>query len=326
VKIEPKVSSKETIETGELRSFVQVADLRSVTRAARELGVSKSTVSKTLSALEVRLGSSLLERSSRRIEITLTGQMLLERARSVLLELDRLADDVRELQDAVRGQLTVAAPPDLGALLTAEFFPRFLARYPDVRLALRLAYGYVDLQDPSLDVGIRIGTVHDERLVARTIGTVERILVASPRFARTHPLESPAELATCPALTFQDSADPYRWQLQNRQGKLAEVTVSGPLATRNFPALLRAAEADLGVTLVPELLAHESLQRKTLVSVLPAWRQPDAPILLVYRVGHQKLRRVRAFIDFAQEQLAASPSLLPLRPGRAPAKRKLSTP
>lgn len=305
---------------------MRVADLRSVTRTAAELGVSKSTVSKTLSALEARLGSPLLERSSRRIEVTLAGQMFLERARSVLLELDRLTEDVRELQDAVRGQLTVAAPPDLGALLTAEFFPRFLARYPDVRLALRLAYGYVDLQDPSLDVGIRIGAAQDERLVARQIGNVERILVASPRFARTHRLETPAELATCPALTFQDSTAPFSWRLQNRQGKLAEVSVSGPLATRNFPALLRAAEADLGVALVPELLAYESLQRKTLVTVLPAWRQLDAPILLVHRVGHQKLRRVRAFLDFAEEQLSASPSLVPLRLDRVPTKQKRGKP
>ena len=307
MKFERNVSLKETIDAGALRVFVRVAELRSVTRAARELGVSKSMVSKTLAGLEEQLGSVVLERTSRRIEVTQAGQMLLERARSVLLELDRLTQDVRELKDTVRGQLTITAPPDLGALLTAGLFARFLARYPEVRLALRLDYGFADLQDPSLDVGIRIGSVQDERLVARTVGSVERILLASPRFARAHRLETLEDLMNCPALVFADTTGPFRWNLKNERGKAVEVTVSGPLAARSFPALLRAAEAHLGVALVPELLAEEALKKKKLVTVLPGWRQLDAPILLVHRVGQQKLRRVRAFLDFAQEDLRRAP-------------------
>ena len=307
MKTEPTVSLEETLDANHLRLFVKAAELRSVTRAARVFGVSKSTVSKSLTALEEQLGSALLERTSRRIEITPAGQLLLDRARSVLLELDRLSDDVRELTDVVRGQLTVAAPPDLGALLTTDVFARFLERYPEVRLALRLDYGFADLQDPSLDVAIRIGTVQDERLVARPVGTVERILVASPRFARSHRLETPHDLTTCPALVFSDNAAPFRWSLRSARGKVADVNVSGPLAARNFPVLLRAAEAHLGVALVPELLVREELKRKRLVNVLPEWRQVDAPILLVHRVGQQKLRRVRAFLDFVHHELNAAP-------------------
>lgn len=307
MKTEHTVSLKETIGASDLRVFVKAAELRSVTRAAHAFGISKSTVSKTLAALEEQLGSVLLERTSRRVEITPAGQLLLERARSVLLELDRLSEDVRELADVVRGQLTVAAPPDLGALLTTDLFARFLARYPQVRLALRLDYGYVDLQDPSLDVGIRIGGVQDDRLVARKVGDVERVLVASPRFARGHRLETPHDLTTCPALVFADTTGPFRWRLQNERGKPAEVTVSGPLAARSFPTLLRAAEAHLGVALVPELLAQAELRSKRLVKLLPAWRQVDAPILLVHRVGQQKLRRVRAFLDFVHDELSARP-------------------
>lgn len=306
MKIERTVSLRETIRTDDLRIFVKAAELRSVTRAAQAFGVSKSMVSKTLTELEERFGSALLQRTSRRIDITLAGQMLLDRARSVLLELDRLTEDVRELTDVVRGQLTVAAPPDLAALLTADLFARFLAHYPEVRLVLRVDYGYADLQDPSLDVGIRIGGVQDERLVARKVGDVERILVASPRFARAHRLETPHDLTTCPALVFAETTAPFRWSLQSDKGKVTDVTVSGPLAARSFPVLLRAAEAHLGVALVPELLVREELRRKRLVAVLPAWRQLDAPILLVHRVGQQKVRRVRAFIDFVQAELDAA--------------------
>lgn len=307
MKAERTVSLEATIDANDLRIFVKTAELRSVTRAAHAFGVSKSTISKTLAALEEQLGSGLLERTSRRIDITPAGQLLLDRARSVLHELDRLSADVRELTDVVRGQLTIAAPPDLGALLTAGLFARFLTRYPDVRLALRLDYGFADLQDPSLDVGIRIGSVQDERLVARKVGDVVRVLVASPRFARSHRLETPDDLTTCPALVFAETTAPFRWRLQNERGKPAEVTVSGPLAARSFRTLLRAAEAHLGVALVPELLAQAELRSKRLVTVLPAWRQLDAPILLVYRVGQQKLRRVRAFLDFVQEELSVAP-------------------
>lgn len=307
MKNERTVSLEETLDANDLRVFVKTTELRSVTRAARAFGVSKSTVSKTLTALEEQLGSRLLERTSRRIDVTPAGQLLLERARSVLLELDRLSADVRELTHVVRGQLTVAAPPDLGALLTADLFARFLVRYPEVRLALRLDYGYADLQDPSLDVGIRIGGVQDDRLVARKVGDVVRVLVASPRFARTHPLETPRDLESCPALVFADTTAPFRWRLQNARSKPAEVTVSGPLAARSFPTLLRAAEAHLGVALVPELLAQAELESKRLVTVLPAWRQLDAPIWIVHRVGQQKLRRVRAFLDFVHDELSARP-------------------
>lgn len=303
----PKVSLQETLDAADLRVFVKAAELLSVTRTAQVFGVSKSKVSKTLAALEEHLGCALLERTSRRVEITPAGQLLFERASSVLLELDRLSGDVRELTNVVRGQLTIAAPPDLGALLTADLFARFLASYPEVRLALRLDYGYVDLQDPSLDVGIRIGGVQDDRLVARKVGHVERILLASPRFAHSRQLHTPQDLATCPALVFAETTAPLRWSLTNERGKKAAVTVAGPLAARSFPTLLRAAEAHLGVALVPELLAQEALRSKRLVNVLPAWRQLDAPILLVHRVGQQKLRRVRAFLDFFKNELSAAP-------------------
>lgn len=293
------MSLEETIEARELRLFQRVAELKSVTRTAEEFRLTKSTVSKALSALEAKLGVALLERSSRRIEVTRAGELLLGRARSLVAELDGLAQDVRELQDEVRGQLTVAAPPDLGALFAESLFPAFLAEYPGLHLSLVLDYGFADLQDPAIDVAIRVGSVRDERLVARAIGRVVRILVASPAFARARPMSSPKDLEAHPALVFSEGPSLVPWRLSNGRRNV-EVMVSGPLRARSLPVLVRAAAAGLGVALVPELLAHEALQSGRLTRILETWSQSDAQILLVHRFGQHRLRRVAAFIEFAK--------------------------
>jgi DNA-binding transcriptional LysR family regulator len=306
VKLESNVSLEETIDTTDLRLFARVAELRSVTRAADELGVSKSTVSKSLSALERRLGVRLLERTSRRVALSEPGQVMLARARSILSELDALTTDLRELRDGVRGRLTIAAPPDLATVLMSDVFPAFLTEFPDLKLSLRVSYSHVDLQDPVLDVAIRIGEVGDDRLVARPVGRIRRILVASPSFARRARLRAPKDLENVQALVFSEETPAAEWALQQEQ-KRVSVAVSGQICAHSFPVLIRAAEVGLGVALIPELLVRPSIEQGTLVRVLPEWLQGDAAITLVHRVGHSRLRRVEAFLRFFERALRNHP-------------------
>lgn len=298
--IERTVSPEETIDARELRVFLRVAELKSVTRAAFELRLAKSSVSKIISALEERMGVRLLERTSRRVEPTQAGQLLQRRARSLVEELDRLVADVREMQNEVRGQLTVAAPPDLAALVTRTLLPSFIRAHPGLRVALRADYGFADLQDPAIDVSIRVGSVRDDRLVARPIGLVRRILVASPEYARAHPLHKPTDLSQHSALVFAEESTPLPWMLTSGRRR-TEVSVSGSLCARSFPVLLAAAEAGLGVTLVPVVLAQPLIRSGRLVQVLEQWGQEDAPILLVYRFGQHQVRRVAVFIEYVKQ-------------------------
>src|SRR5690606_22398117 len=150
-----------------------------------------------------------------------------------------------------------------------------------------------------LDVAIRIGSVQDDRLVARSVGHVVRVLVASPSFARRARLTCPEQLGEQPALIFSDDVPAANWTVTAGR-KRATVAVRGRLCARSFPVLLTAAEAGLGVALVPELIARGLLEQGRLVRVLPEWSQQDAAILLVHRVGHSKLRRVAAFLEFTR--------------------------
>ena len=199
-----------------------------------------------------------------------------------------------------------SAPPDLGAHLCGGVFPRFLQRHPDVSIQLALDYGYADLLDPSFDVGFRIGDVHDDRLVAKQVGLVERVLVASPAFLRKHRLRTPADLSRAPALIFGDGPPIGSFTLTNGQREVS-VPVRGQLSARSFPALLRAAEAGMGVAFTPLIVAQSQLRAGTLERVLPRWQPPSGPILLVYRPGHHRIRRVAALIAFASEPKTGIP-------------------
>ena len=294
------VLKRETIELRALRIFERTARLRGVTAAAEELGLPKSAVSKAVSRLEERLAVTLLERSSRRVSLTEAGRVLLARCDSLLAEAEAIAGAVREVQDEVRGGLVVAAPPDLGAHLCGTLFPRFLDRYPDVTIQLALDYGYADLLDPTFDVAFRVGDVHDDRLVARKVGTMQRVLVASPTFLRKHRLRSPADLSRVPALICDEGPPSGSFTLTNGKREVS-VPVRGQLSARSFPALLRAAEAGMGVAFTPLIVAESQLQRGTLRRVLSGWQPPSGPILLVYRPGHHRIRRVAALIAFASE-------------------------
>jgi DNA-binding transcriptional LysR family regulator len=298
------VREKETIETRDLRLFDEVVRRRSLTAAAAALDVPKSIVSKRLAALEERLGVRLIERTTRRIEVTQAGRVLQLRAQSLLGEVDGLAADLRQLETQVRGRVTIAAPPDLGAQLAGTLVPRFIAAHPEVSVSLRLDYGFTDLFDPDLDLAFRIGEARDDRLVARAVGELRHVLVASPAFARRHRTRAPAELAALPALSFFDDAELARWRLTDGR-RVIDVGVRALLTARSFPALLRAAEAGLGVAYVPAFVAREPLQQRRLVRVLSRWASPPRPILLVHRYGHHRVRRVAALI----EMVLADPAL-----------------
>jgi DNA-binding transcriptional LysR family regulator len=310
------VSRGETIEAAQLRNFVAVARRLSVTAASAALGVPKSRVSKALTALEARLGVRLLERSTRRVALTPAGGLLLARAESILAEIDRLVDDAREHTDAVRGVVRVTAPPELGALLAARFFPPLLAAHPGLELALELGYSFDDLLDPRFDLAFRLGSVYDDRLVARRLGAFRRVLVASPAYLRRHRVRAVGDLAARNCLAFSGVERKATWTLEPLHGAGAaqEVAVQGNFAAHGFAALLRAAAAGLGVARVPQFVAADAIARREVVRVLPEWAAPETEVFLVHRFGHDRIQRVRAVADAALGQVGAL--LAPAAPRR----------
>jgi len=168
---------------------------------------------------------------------------------------------------------------------------------------MQLEYAHADLLDPIIDVAFRIGSVHDDRLVARPLGQFQRILVASPQFAANHPLALPEDLQQADCLVFSDRELAADWTLVRSADPLHkqhDVQVRARLAVRGFSALLAAAEAGLGVARVPWFVAHSALARGSAVRVLPDWSSPSATVFLVHRFGVERIGRIRAVIEAAR--------------------------
>jgi LysR family transcriptional regulator AphB len=299
------VSDPATIDAPALRAFVEVARRLSVTAGAAALNQPKSRVSKTLSRLERTLGVRLLERSTRRVALTPAGIVLRSRAESLLAEMDRLAEDVREEAAAVRGVVRMTAPPELGALLAERFIPGVLAAHPGLDLAMELGYAFEDLLDPRFDLAFRLGSVHDERLVARRLGEFRRILVASAAYLDAQPVRRIEDLARCNCLAFSAIELQATWTLEGRRQPPRDAAVRGRLAIHGFTALLGAARSGVGVARVPAFVARTAIERRELIRVLPEWAAPPTEVFLVHRFGHERIQRVRAVIEAAQERVGA---------------------
>jgi len=286
----------------ELRIFSEIVRAGGITAAANKLGMAKSAVSKQLNRLEERLQVRLLARSSRRIQLTHEGERLLPRIESLIAEGERLVEDAREEVVNPSGTVRIAASPELGGLMVKRFLPVLLDKYPDISIAMKLEYGFEDLQDPSIDLAFRISHVNDDRLVAKRLGAFQRILVASPKFAEKHPLEEPSDLETVNCLVFSGSTTSATWTLQHRQNteRIEQVNVHGNIAVQGFTALLGAVESGVGVASIPGFITTRAIEQGRIVCCLKAWTSMAAPVFLAYRFGAERIGRVGAVIDEAR--------------------------
>ena len=278
-----------------------------MTRAAVELGTTKGVVSKTLFRLERRIGEQLFLRTTRRLAITPLGERLHLRAQAILAEIGAMLEDARQDPQDLRGTLSIAAPPDLGARLSEGLFGAYLKRHPETRIRLRLAYDYEDLFEAATDLAFRVGQVKDDSMVAKSIGSFFQILVAAPEWVdRLKNISSGDALAPY-CLPFSNDEGIPTWTLIRGDERLT-IEPQGRFGSRSFPALLGAARAGLGVALVPDFVATEDLARGDLIQVLPSWRSQVRPIYLIHRFGHQRVRRVAAMLDLLRE----NPEFLPV--------------
>jgi DNA-binding transcriptional LysR family regulator len=288
-------------ELAQLRAFVRAAELGSFSRAADEVRVKPSSISRAISALEADLGAALFNRSTRALHLTEAGFALLERARVVLSEMDEARAAVAGLNARPQGLLRLNVPGAFGRLHVVPYLPRFAAEYPDIRLDVTFTDAVVDLIESGTDLAIRAGPLADNRLVARKLAPHRRVLCASAAFLALHgPIEAPDDLARRPALLF--SLQPYdRWILIDRVGERHDVPLTGRVRANDSEALLAAAEAGFGVALLPHWIAGEALRAGRLVPILPAFEAMYAPgalfIWAVYPPKRVVAPKVRAFID-----------------------------
>lgn len=307
----------------QLHTFVTIADTRSITRAARIVGLSVPMASRQLRALESELGAELVRRSTRNLQLTQAGLDFLDHARRLLDEVQQAKEAVRPGQ-GVQGTLVVSLPIAFGLARIAPLIPGFLARNPRLRLDLRFSDQLADMIADNVDVAIRAGVQPPDShaLIARRLDSYERVLCASPDFVAKNPgLLDVHALAGVSCLV---QGGPTRWRFDTAEGQV-EVPVSGPLRTSNIRLLSDAAAAGLGVALLPAPMIAEELRQGRLVRLLPQAVPPGGVIYGIYHRSARGSPAVHAFLQAVAQELeshAATPApadgsvaALPIIPG-----------
>lgn len=286
-----------------LHTFIAIVDRGSLTKAADALGSSLPAVVRTLAALESSLGGRLLNRTTRRMSLTEEGRQYLERARRIVADLDE-ADRLLGTQQAEpAGALAVTAPVLFGEYHVAPAVTRFLQRHPQMRVNLVLLDRVVNLVEEGLDVGVRIGPLHDSSLIAQPLGTIRRIVVASPALLRRLGTpEHPRELSKAPCLG-SSAAEASHWTFREASGRAFGVSVRGPLESNLAAPLLQACEAGLGFARCLSYQATALLKAKRLRIVLADYEVEPWPVSITYPSARLLPSRTRAFVEAMKGEL-----------------------
>jgi DNA-binding transcriptional LysR family regulator len=280
-----------------MQAFVAVADARGFAAAARKLKLSPSAVTRLIAALEERLGARLLQRTTRSVTLTDVGTHYLERAKRILADVDEAERAAEGERTRPAGRLVVSAPVGFGRLHVSPLMSTYLKRYPEVSGELRLEDRMVNLVEDGVDLAVRIGQLADSTLVARQVGTMRRIVVASPAYLKTRgEPKRPQEIAAHHTIQFGAATGPSDWRFVEH-GKEVRVSHAPRLVTNSADAAIQYAVAGGGLTRVLAYQAAEALRRRRLKIVLPRFELPAQPINIVYPTSRLLSAKVRTFID-----------------------------
>lgn len=288
--------------------FAKVVETGGFTAAARELGLSKSAVSKQVARLEERLGARLLNRTTRRMSPTEVGRAFYERCRRIVDEIEDAEGAVMALQDQPRGTLRVNGPMSFGVRHLAPAIAAFMSAYPDLRVELELNDRMVDVVDEGYDVTIRIARLPDSALVARKLAPMRPVVCAAPSYWEAHGMpDTPDDLRRHNCLLYAYLMSGTDWRFVGPNGVEFEVPVSGSIRANNGDALAAAGVAGLGVLRSPSFIVWEYLRSGQLVAVLPEYGEPGTSIYAVYPHSRHLSTKVRVFVDFLVDRFGPEP-------------------
>lgn len=286
-----------------IKAFVTVAEEGGFSAAALELGLSKSAASRQIANLEAALGVQLLKRSTRSVTLTDSGYAYLERCRTVLADLEEADQAIAALHNQPKGLLRINAPMSFGVSHAAVAVADFMARYPELQVALILNDRFVDPYDEGFDVTLRIGELEDSSLAARRLAQIEMGLYASPAYieAQGRP-HAPGDLKSHWALHYGKPDPSSHWPLRGTGDQ--PIPIRYRLCSNNGDALRVAAVAGLGIALVPAFLMRDDVSKGRLLPVLDGFEPKPLNLYAIYPPTRFLAAKVRLFIDFLAERLA----------------------
>ena len=288
--------------------FARVVELESFTAAAKQLGLPKSSVSRTVSSLEAQLGVRLLQRTTRKLHLTEAGQAYYERTRVALSSLEEAALAASNLSAEPRGTVRIATPADSGLLRFAEIVTRFTRKYPLVQIEIAMSPRRVDLVAEGFDLALRAGKLDDSTLVARKIGADSLGIYAAPGYLRQRGKpKTLAELAQHDCVLFRGINGKAEWRLSGPSGE-ESVTVRGPVNVDEMSFVQSAVAAGMGIALLPSvgvrLMAKHGLLPSP-VHLLPEYSLTGGDLNVVSPSARFQTAAVVVFRDFLVAELTA---------------------
>ena len=284
-----------------MQAFVTVADLQGFAPAARKLGLSPPAVTRLIAALEERLGARLLQRTTRSVTLTDVGARYLERARRILADVEEAETAAEGERTRPSGRLVVSAPLGFGRLHVSPVMTAYLKRYPEVAGELRLSDRVINLVEDGVDLAVRIGHLPDSSLVARHVGEMRRIVVASSGYLkRRGEPKTPEAIASHDTIQFGATAAASDWRFADG-GREVRVTPTPRFSTNSADAAIQYAEQGGGLTRVMAYQAADAIKRAGLRIVLAKFEPPALPIHIVYPTSRLLSAKVRTFIDLVTE-------------------------
>src|SRR5580698_2083497 len=286
---------------GAMRVFVRIADAGNLSAAGRQLGLSLTSVSRQLMALEEVLGTTLVERTTRHLSLTESGRLYYERAKQILEEVAEMERSLTMKTGVASGRLHVSAPSLLGRLRLAPMLPGFLAKQRRVAVDLMLVDRPVRLAEEGIDVALRIGPLEDSGLIARKLDDIQLVVCAAPGYLRRRgEPATPDDLVEHDCLGFGDVPGVAEWSFQDGAMRRS-LRIPTRLCTNDFDALVSAALAGAGLVRVPSWQVAHYLADGRLRIVLEGCQRPPTSLSILTLRNRLLLPKVRAFVDFLQQ-------------------------
>ncbi len=292
-----------------IEMFVKVVEAGSFVRAAEALDTSPAGVTRHIADLETRLGTRLLQRSSRRLALTDSGSAYYDRAKQILEDLNEAEAIAGAETLAPTGLLRVNVPVAFGTRVLAPLWPRFRERHPQVRLDIALSDRFVDLVEEGVDAAVRVGRLPSSNLIARRLATVRSLICASPAYLERRGVPATAhELARHDCLGYRYSSTRDEWEFSTPDGQALRVAVRCDFHANNGDVLCAAAIGGEGIVALPTFICAPAIARGELVVLLPDWPLPELGVHVVYPSRRYLSAKVRALLDFLGAAITDPPA------------------
>lgn len=287
-----------------IKVFIRVVDLGSFSKAATEIGIGQSAVTKQIAQLEAKLGSRLLHRSTHGVTPTEIGRIYYEKCKLIAHHVEEAESVAALMQSQLQGNLRISSSVAFGRRVLVPLMVRFMKEHPKVNLDVSFEDRYVDLVAQGVDLAIRMGRLADSSLGSRYLGINPWVMVASPAYLkeRGEPT-TPQELTDHDALIYSTVQGDARWLLTGADGQVHSINVKGPLRSNNLSALLSAVRSGMGLAALPWYVAHGSVRSGVVKVVLSEWSLPSQEIHAVFPSPRLLPAKVQTLIDWLQKEL-----------------------